>query len=81
MLTASFGIFVLVFLCLGLYFTPTLIAFLRKKSNLTSIFVLNLLLGWSFIGWVVSLVWALSNEAKANTIIIQNSNSADQSNS
>jgi hypothetical protein len=40
-----------------LYFIPTWIAW--KKRNLAAIFALNLLLGWTFIGWVVALVWAL----------------------
>jgi hypothetical protein len=45
---------------LFLYFLPTYLA--RNKSNFTSILVLNLLAGWTFIGWIVALVWALSSE-------------------
>ena len=47
---------------LGLYFLPSLIAFLGKKSNFMAIFALNLLLGWTLVGWVVSLVWSLSKD-------------------
>ena len=43
-----------------IYFVPSLIAVNRRHHNSTAIFVLNLCLGWSFIGWVVSLVWALT---------------------
>ncbi len=43
-----------------LYFLPALLA--RHKSDFTSIFLLNLFLGWTFIGWVIALVWALSAE-------------------
>lgn len=43
-----------------IYFIPTLVAINRKHPNLLAIFVLNLFLGWSFIGWVVSLIWALT---------------------
>ncbi len=43
-----------------IYFVPTLIAFLRRHHNRNAIFVLNFFLGWSFIGWVVSLSWALT---------------------
>ncbi len=43
-----------------LYFLPTVIAAARHKQNTLSIFLLNLFLGWSFIGWVVALVWAVS---------------------
>jgi hypothetical protein len=44
------------------YFLPALVASHRKNPNATAIFVLNLLLGWSVIGWVVALVWAFSGE-------------------
>lgn len=55
---------------LALYFLPTIVAWRREKSNLTSIFLLNLLLGWSFFGWIASLVWACSND---QTVIVNNS--------
>jgi hypothetical protein len=45
-----------------MYFAPSLIAFTRDRSNKVAILALNTLLGWSLIGWVVSLVWALSAE-------------------
>lgn len=43
----------------ALYFLPTIIAAGRGMRNTVAIFVLNMLLGWTFVGWVVSLVWAL----------------------
>lgn len=43
-----------------LYLIPTLVAAVRKHHNSTAIFVLNLFLGWSFVGWVASLVWAFT---------------------
>lgn len=46
----------------GLYFLPTIIAITRKKTNLVGIFLVNFLLGWSVIGWIVALVWAVSTE-------------------
>ena len=42
------------------YFLPSFVALRRKKSNGNAILVLNLLLGWTLVGWVVSLVWAVS---------------------
>ena len=45
---------------IALYFLPTVIVILRKHHNAGSISVLNLLLGWTFIGWVVALVWSAS---------------------
>jgi hypothetical protein len=43
---------------LALLFLPTLVAKSRNHPNTLPIFLLNLFLGWTFIGWVVSLVWA-----------------------
>ena len=45
-------------LILLLYFLPAGIAFRRGHHNRNAIFVLNLFLGWTFIGWVAALVWA-----------------------
>nr|WP_226852702.1 superinfection immunity protein [Acidithiobacillus thiooxidans] len=59
---------------LFIYFIPTIIAIRRKKSNLAAIMVLNIFLGWSLVGWVISLVWALSMDAQPQTIIVNNHN-------
>ena len=47
---------------LFLYFLPAYLA--RNKSNFTAILVLNLLAGWTFIGWIIALVWALSTNSQ-----------------
>jgi ABC-type sugar transport system permease subunit len=44
------------------YLLPFAIAFNRKRANTGAIFTLNLFLGWSLIGLVVALVWALKAE-------------------
>ena len=44
----------------SIYFLPTIIS--RNKNNAGAIFALNLFLGWTFIGWVISLVWALTKD-------------------
>ena len=49
----------LVVLIFAVYFSPTLIAFLRQHKNKLAIFLLNLLLGWTVFGWVGSLVWSV----------------------
>lgn len=43
-----------------LYFIPTFVSLDRKSDKTLAIFFLNLLLGWTFIGWVVALVWSLA---------------------
>lgn len=45
---------------LFVYFIPSIIG--ARKSNGCAIFVLNLFLGWSLIGWVIALVWACTKE-------------------
>jgi hypothetical protein len=47
-----------VILVLGIYFIPTFVASSNQKQNVGAIFLLNLFLGWTFIGWVIALVWA-----------------------
>ena len=53
---------------LGIYFLPTWIG--GSKSNGTSIFLLNLFLGWTFVGWVVALVWATATEKSSALSVI-----------
>lgn len=54
-----FFIFLMIVIALGVYFLPTIIAKINNQPNFASIFVLNLFLGWSLVGWVISLVWAV----------------------
>ena len=46
-----------------LYFLPAILAFARSKRDSVAILVLNLFLGWTAIGWVIALVWALKEDA------------------
>ncbi len=48
-----------------MYFLPSIIALARSKRDILSIFLLNLFLGWTFIGWVVALVWAVKADVPA----------------
>jgi hypothetical protein len=61
------------------YFLPTIIAITRTKSNTGAILVLNFFLGWTLVGWVVSLVWALSSDYRPQQVVINNNMSADNS--
>jgi hypothetical protein len=45
---------------LCLYFAPALAAARRGHHNTRAIFVLNLLLGWTLLGWVAALVWSVA---------------------
>jgi putative effector of murein hydrolase LrgA (UPF0299 family) len=45
-------------LALALYFVPSVVAVARKVTHQGSVIVINLFLGWTFIGWVVALAMA-----------------------
>jgi hypothetical protein len=45
-----------------LYFLPTIIG--RDKSDAGLIFAVNLLLGWTVVGWFVALIWASAADAR-----------------
>jgi len=49
----------LVVLIFSLYFLPFLIASLRRHKNILAIFLLNLTLGWTFLGWIAALIWSV----------------------
>lgn len=57
---------VLIFLII-IYFLPTLIANGNRKRNAEAIAILNLLLGWTVIGWLVALIWGCTKDAKPVT--------------
>ena len=44
---------------LGIYFTPTIVAAMLGKRHTRTIFIVNLSLGWTGVGWIVALIWAL----------------------
>ncbi len=58
----EFFILPLIFIALlGLYFLPTIVAHSRNHPSFLAIFIVNLLLAWSLIGWVVALVWSFAD--------------------
>jgi hypothetical protein len=57
---AGAGVGLLVFVVgTSLYLLPSIIGARRKVVNIGSVFVINLLLGWTLIGWVAALAMAL----------------------
>jgi RsiW-degrading membrane proteinase PrsW (M82 family) len=49
---------------LTVYFLPSIIADVRHHSQSLAIFVLNILLGWTLLGWIAALFWACTNDVK-----------------
>lgn len=54
-----FGLAVATLAVLG-YFLPAVVAYSRRHHNRLAILALNFLLGWTFLGWVVALIWSLT---------------------
>ncbi len=43
---------------LSLYLLPALVAYMRGHHDRLAILFLDLLLGWTVIGWVIALIWS-----------------------
>jgi hypothetical protein len=60
------------------YFLPAQVAIRRHVPDTGSIMALNILAGWTLIGWVVAMVWACRDvpltAAEAQTMIPQAGN-------
>lgn len=54
------------------YMLPWAIAATRGKSNTFAIGILNLLVGWTLIGWIIALVMAVApHQVVPQTVIVQ----------
>lgn len=47
---------------LATYLIPTIEAVIRKSPDALAIGALNIFLGWTFLGWVIALVWSLRSK-------------------
>lgn len=56
--------FLVVVAALTLYVLPSLIAGRRHVPNAGSVAVINLLLGWTLVGWVVALAMAVRDKPR-----------------
>jgi len=54
----GFGL-VLLILAAIFYFIPTVIACKREAGHTDTIFFINLLFGWTVLGWIAVLTWAI----------------------
>ncbi len=53
---------------LVLYFLPSIIASVKMTRNSRAIFFFNLLLGWTVIGWIVAMVYAVRYDAPVSQV-------------
>jgi len=47
------------------YLIPSFVASIRRHDYRISIYILNLFLGFTFVGWVVALVWASTDQSNS----------------
>ncbi|MGY6533304.1 superinfection immunity protein [Glycocaulis sp.] len=59
---------ILILLLVG-HFIPTIIALARGHHDGFAIFLTNLLLGWTVIGWVIALIWSVTAVRRANDMV------------
>ena len=60
----TFGI---VAIALAIYFVPSVIASMRHAKHSDGIVALNFFLGWTVLGWIAAMIWAVA-EKDANTV-------------
>jgi hypothetical protein len=54
----------------ALYLLPVIVALSREHPSWMGIAVVDLLLGWTVIGWIIALAWACSG-AKPNHLVVE----------
>jgi hypothetical protein len=60
-------VLVIVLLCIAafvIHFLPAFIANRRRVVNFWWILLVNFFFGWTLIGWIVALVWALNDRPR-----------------
>lgn len=50
---------ILLILIVAIYLLPTLMAFARDHPRRGAIALVNILFGWTLLGWLICFVWAL----------------------
>ena len=51
--------------CLAFYFLPAIIGSRRRINASGALFFVNLLFGWTVLGWFLCLIWAASGATRA----------------
>ena len=53
-----------------IYFIPTVISIIKKHTYKLYIICINIILGWTLIGWLVCLIWSLIDNKKNRADIL-----------
>lgn len=63
------GWIILIVFWFAVYMVPTIVAAIRKVPNMGSVVVINVLLGWTLVGWVVALAMAVRSGGTVVNVI------------
>jgi hypothetical protein len=74
MIVAVLAILALTTCSAAAYVAPLLVAIIRRAPDVGAVAVVNLLLGWTFVGWVLALAMALrsADPGRPTVQIVQN---------
>lgn len=62
----AIGAFFALFVVIGIYLLPTIVALCRRAYYSVATTVINVFFGWTFFGWVLALLLACMNEPRKN---------------
>jgi hypothetical protein len=60
---------VLVSVSVALYLVPVMVGVARHAPDLAAIAVINILLGWTFVGWVLALALAMRSASPSRPMV------------
>lgn len=43
---------------IAIYFMPTIIAIINRKSRMVTVLLINAFLGWTVVGWIIAFILA-----------------------
>ena len=69
MIASILADFVLAPIAAGLYLLPVLVGWCRRVPDICSVAVINILLGWTLVGWVMALALAMRSVNSAASVI------------
>jgi hypothetical protein len=75
---APVALTVIAVLCAGMYLLPALVGWARHVPDIGAVAVINVLLGWTLLGWVLALAMALRTVSPAAPFVqvVQNAPAA-----
>jgi hypothetical protein len=61
----TFGAILFVAMLAAIYFLPTIVAVARVHRYMPVILFINIFFGWTAVGWIIVLIWAIIGEKRA----------------